>query len=53
MSGKKKKTIKEKIKTNADELSIIANRYKVSNKLGSGSYGTVYLISDLKLENCL
>lgn len=31
--------------------AIVANRYKVLKKLGSGSYGTVYLISDLKAKN--
>lgn len=32
---------------------IIANRYKILKKLGSGSFGTAYLISDLKTKNDL
>lgn len=30
------------------EQVVLANRYKVLKKLGSGSYGTVFLIEDLK-----
>ena len=28
--------------------TILANRYRVGNKLGSGSFGSVYLVTDLK-----
>ena len=49
MQKQKKSKIEKVKKTHEDEQSqIVANRYSVSKKLGSGSYGTVFLVSDLK-----
>lgn len=31
-----------------DNKRIIANRYRVEKKLGSGNYGTAYLVTDLR-----
>lgn len=31
-----------------DEKRVIANRYRIEKKLGSGNYGTAYLVTDLR-----
>jgi hypothetical protein len=31
-----------------DEKRVLANRYRIEKKLGSGNYGTAYLVTDLK-----
>ena len=46
---KKSKIEKTKNLHEDEQCQIVANRYSVSKKLGSGSYGTVFLISDLKI----
>ena len=33
---------------NDSEKKLIANRYRIEKKLGSGNYGTAYLATDLK-----
>jgi NIMA (never in mitosis gene a)-related kinase 11 len=38
---------KENLSSN-DEKRIIANRYRVEKKLGSGNFGTAFLVTDLK-----
>ena len=30
---------------------VLANRYQVEKKLGSGNFGTAFLVKDLKLKN--
>ncbi len=30
---------------------ILANRYRVENKLGSGNFGTAWLVTDLKCKD--
>ena len=34
-----------------EESRILVNRYDIIKKLGSGSFGTVFLISDIKNNN--
>ena len=43
--SKVKKTSREH---HQEESNIVANRYSFTRKLGSGSYGTVFVVSDLK-----
>jgi hypothetical protein len=38
---------KEKTVSN-DEKRVVSNRYRVEKKLGSGNFGTAFLITDLK-----
>ena len=33
-----------------DEKRVIVNRYRVEKKLGSGNFGTAYLVKDLKAK---
>ena len=33
---------------NDDEKRVLANRYRVEKKLGSGNFGTAFLVTDLK-----
>ena len=33
-----------------DEKRVIVNRYRVEKKLGSGNFGTAYLVKDLKTK---
>jgi hypothetical protein len=43
--------------TNEDNLAtnkkIIAKRYRIEKKLGSGNYGTAFLVNDLKNDELL
>ena len=48
MPKPKRQITKIKNETQDEHNLIAANRYKVNNKLGSGSYGTVFLVTDLK-----
>ena len=34
-----------------DEKRIVSNRYRIEKKLGSGNFGTAFLITDLKEQN--
>lgn len=34
-----------------DERTVLANRYRVGQKLGSGSFGCAYLVFDLKANS--
>ena len=34
-----------------DEKRIVGNRYRVEKKLGSGNFGTAFLVTDLKDNN--
>eukprot|EP00111_Clytia_hemisphaerica_P019457 TCONS_00057400-protein len=52
MSSSQRRKISKVKKTSGEhhqeESNIVANRYSVTKKLGSGSYGTVFVVSDLK-----
>lgn len=39
---------REQVNKTDDNKRILANRYRVEKKLGSGNYGTAYLVTDLK-----
>ena len=41
-----KRTSSQEVK----DTRILANRYKVQRKLGSGSFGTVFVVEDLKSD---
>ena len=32
-------------------VQVLANRYRMGNKLGSGAFGCAYLVTDLKANN--
>lgn len=34
-----------------DQKRVVVNRYRVEKKLGSGNFGTAYLVADLKTTN--
>lgn len=34
-----------------EKKRVIVNRYRVEKKLGSGNFGTAYLVTDLKTKN--
>lgn len=40
--------IKKSAGISDDEKRVLANRYRVEKKLGSGNYGTAFLVKDLK-----
>lgn len=40
--------IKKSASINDHEKRVLANRYRVEKKLGSGNYGTAFLVKDLK-----
>lgn len=33
-----------------DQKRVVVNRYRVEKKLGSGNFGTAYLVTDLKAK---
>ena len=40
--------VKKQQSLNDDEKRVLANRYRVEKKLGSGNFGTAFLVTDLK-----
>ena len=41
-----------KVKTNSDkEKRVLANRYQLEKRLGSGNFGTAWLVTDLKAQD--
>ena len=46
--SKVKNNVNDAVTHQEESNIIVANRYSVSRKLGSGSYGTVFVVSDLK-----
>lgn len=40
--------IKKSSNINDDDKRVLANRYRVEKKLGSGNFGTAFLVTDLK-----
>ena len=41
--------VEEKEEEETKALRVLANRYQVQKKLGSGNFGTAFLVKDLKV----
>uniref|UniRef100_A0A2K6ESM6 NIMA related kinase 11 n=1 Tax=Propithecus coquereli TaxID=379532 RepID=A0A2K6ESM6_PROCO len=44
------KCVSESVAVSSDPETLVARRYVLQQKLGSGSFGTVYLVSDKKAK---
>lgn len=40
--------VKKSTNLSDDDKRVLANRYRVEKKLGSGNFGTAFLVTDLK-----
>lgn len=46
----KARDCKKSLELSQSEKRMLANRYRIEKKLGSGNYGTAFLVTDLKDE---